>query len=280
LPIDFEWDHLTADRSAWDRVHVLCGDSQFRGKAIGMYADEATPETPLYKFRSIASTANWVLELSGSSDRFVYMWPIPNHGNINPDDIRGYIRRGIVRAADTISLEDAGRHSMNPDAYQTFWDAARAAVSDTLPITSVMMDMFDFPNGTNMATNPNCQYETPFNGRTMNDATRAAATVQRSYPGQTLLLPMRQVAIDLRNDMLSKYALDPADNDGVHMRVWLQMKMAGVLCQAVGASVANVRPLVDYAVENLDALKYGSAMFTPGAAEFYVRDAFLHSPAG
>jgi hypothetical protein len=278
LPVDFDWADITPNRSAWDRLHVLAGDSLWRGYAIGTFADLATPETPLYKFRSVQAIANWALEQSAISDRFVYMWPIFNHGNINPEDIRGYIRAGVIRSSDSIIYEDAGTHSMNPEQYQTFWEAARAAASDTLPVTSVMMDMFDFPHGANIATNPNCQYETPFNGRTMNDATRAAAMTPRQYPGQTLLLPMRQIATDLRNEMLSEYALDPADGDGVHMRVWLQIKVAGVLCKAVGARVRNVQPLIDYAVANLEALKYGSPNFDAEAAEFYVRDAFMSEP--
>jgi hypothetical protein len=272
---DFEYADLLANRSAWDRVHHLSGDSLFRGNAIGMYADEASPSMPLYRFRSISAMANWALQESGASDRFVYMYPIPEHGNINPDDIRDYVSNGIIRERDTVILEDAGTHSMNPDAYEMFWDSVRAAVSGTLPITSVMMDMFDFPHDANMATHPNCQYETAFNGRTMNDATRAAATTSHGYPGQTILLPMRQIATTFRNEMIERYGLDPANHDGVHMGVWLQMKMAGVLCKTVGAHVTNVQPLVDYASENLSRLNYGSATFDTAAVELCVRDTFL-----
>jgi hypothetical protein len=278
LPTDFEYADLAANRSTWDRVHHLTGDSLFRGNAIGVYADLASPSMPLYRFRSISSMANWALEASGSADRFAYMYPTPLHGNINPTDIRDYISRGVIRSGDTVILEDAGDHSMDPNAYQAFWDAARAAVSDAQPITSVMMDMFEFPAGANLASNRNFQYETPFHGRTMNDATRAAATAQRPYPGQTLLLPMRRMAIDFRNEMMSRYGLDPAHPDGVHIRAWLQMRMAGVLCKAVGARVTNVAPLVDYAMANLATLRYGSAAFDERAAALYVRKAFMSEP--
>lgn len=274
-PVDFTYSELAANRSAWGRVHHLAGDSIFRGNAIGVYADLATPATPLYRFRSISSMANWAMEASRIEDRFVYMFPIRQHGNINPSDIRAYIARGVIRPSDTVTLEDAGDHNMDPNSYEAFWAAARAAVSDRQPVTSVMMDMFEFPAGANLASNVNCQYETPFHGRTMNAATRAAATAPRNYPGRTLLIPMRNIANQYRAGMLAAYGLDPFSPDGVHMRVWAQMKMAGVLCNAVGARVTNVDPLIEYAIQNLSALTYGSTIFDAAAAELCCRNAFI-----
>lgn len=283
LPTDIEWADVVADRSAYDRLIVLVGDSLFQGWALGAFPSQLSPSHPLWRFRSIQSTANWALEQSGSSDRFVrFVCTTANPegigGNINDDDIRAAIAQRVIRDRDVVVLEDAGGHGSDPIAYRAFMAAARASVCDTIPITCIMMDMFEFANGTNTASNPMYQYEYPFGAETINDATRAAATEAKPYPGQTLLLPMRQIATDYRDELLSLYGLDPAHSDGIHMRVWLQMKMAGVLCKAAGARVTDVRPLIDYATQNIAALSYGSALFDEDAAALYVRDAFMPEP--
>lgn len=276
--IDFSWADLVQQRNAFERVIHLTGDSIFRGRAIGAFADLVTPEYPLYRFRSISSIANAVLAASGSTDRFVYMFPIDGHGSINADDIRDYIAANVIRSGDVVITEDAGGHSKDPDAYEAFWDGVRAAISDTLPINSIMMDMFDFPDGSNLASAVEFQYERTFGSRTMNDATRAAARKPQAYPGQTTLLPMRRIITDYRSSVMAEQGFNPCDRDGIHLRVWAQMKMTGVLCRAAGAHVSDVRGLVGQAIENLSTLRYGSSTFDAAAAERYVREALLDSP--
>lgn len=270
-------------RNAHGAIVHLYGDSIARGKALERYEDGADPldlEHPLYAFRSIASTANWALEHNGRPERFAYC------GAINTDTIASRIASGVIRAGDTVVLEDAGRYRRGVADYYDFMLRARQA-AEAPGVTVVMMTMFDYCVGANMAcANPDAQYDRarsngPDDTGTLNSATRGAATIRFSStrardparrPGRTVLIEMNTIMDDWRSSALSMDGVNVMDNDGVHPNVWGQMKMTQHILAAAGLRpyIADVDPLQDLAEANYQTLAYGSASFTPDRARTYV----------
>lgn len=268
-------DAMIQDRDAFSTVVHLYGDSISRGVALGKYesgADPLDPADPLYAFRSIESTANWALELNGRSERFVFC------GNIKPDVIKARIRSGLIRAGDTIILEDAGDYVDGPDSYYQFWlDARRASTKDG--ITLVMMTMFDYCENENQACA--MQFDAPVGAQgTLNDATRRAADVTANpvrpnghlHDGDFRFIDMNWVMDDWRRSALTVDGVDVIRRDGVHPNVWGQMKMTQHYLVTAGLSqyVVEVGPMEDLAEQNSGVLAYGSPTFTSARARAYV----------
>jgi hypothetical protein len=268
-------DAMISDRGAFGMVVHLYGDSISRGIALGKYesgSDPLNPTDPLYAFRSIESTANWALELNARSERFVYC------GNIKPEVIKARIRSGIIRAGDTIILEDAGDYVDGPDSYYQFWlDARRAASEDGVAL--VMMTMFDYCENDNQACA--MQFDAPVGGQgTLNDAIRRAANVSanpvrpdgHTQSGNLHFIDMNWVMDAWRRSALSIDGVDVMRRDGVHPNVWGQMKMTQHYLVAAGLSpyVTEVGPLEELAEQNAAVLAYGAPTFTGSRARTYV----------
>ncbi len=265
-------------------VHLF-GDSIARGRALDNYEDGDRPldaRHPLYRFRSIASTANWALEHNGRPERFAYC------GAIDAELIASRVASGVIRAGDTVVLEDAGNYQPGVAAYYRFLLDARHA-AEAPGVTVVMMTMFDYCVGSNMAcANADAQYDRPRrNGPddtgTLNAATRGAATVRVSpqrgrargrQPGRTVLIDMNAIMDDWRSTALTADGVTVMDNDGVHPNVWGQMKMTQHILAAARLRpyITDVDPLQDLAEENHPALSYGSTTFSPARARVYVAE--------
>jgi hypothetical protein len=280
-------DHMMNNRRDYGTVVHLYGDSISRGRAVGQFEDGETPLNPghpLYRFRSIASMANWALEHNGRAERFVYC------GNIEPDVIRALIRSRVIRAGDTIILEDAGDYTAGPRAYYAFWRRVREAASAE-GVKVVMMTMFDYCRGGNMACDPAMQYDTPIGAQgTLNDATRRAAGLTanpvapngHAFDGALHLIDMNWVMDAWRASALSIDGVDVMLPDGVHPNVWGQMKMTQHYLAAAGLSqyVVDVDPMQDLAEEHHRLLAYGSTTFTGERARTYVAAMLAAPPPG
>lgn len=255
-------------------VH-LYGDSIMRGAALGKFEDgddPLDPADPLYAFRSPASMANWALSHNGRAERVAYCGPI------SATTIQSRIASGIIRAGDTVVLEDAGAYEAGPNAYYSFWWSVRQAASAS-GVTLVMMSMFDYCTGQNMACS--MQYDIAVGTQgTLNDATRRAALVTANpvnASGSALNATLRFIDMNWimdawRNSALSVDGVDVMRGDGVHPNVWGQMKMVQHMLAAAGlrAAVTNTTPLEDLAAANYQTLAYGSQTFTAARARSYV----------
>jgi hypothetical protein len=226
---DIWCEEIRSERRLFDRAIHLFGDSLFRGYALGAFGDEIGSAHPLYAFRSPAAMINLVLADNGRRE-------IANHAGTAIDDaydtpsiVRQRIAEGIIRPGDVVVFEDAGPHGSDPDAYQTKMAALRRAACERDDITCVMMTMFDYPPAPVAS-----QYDTPFDGRTINDAVRAAAMEETSYVGRTLLLDMNAEMDAWRSEAAKSDDLAVIHDDGIHPNVWGQMFMAGEILKIAG----------------------------------------------
>lgn len=267
---------ILANRSsiAGPVVH-LYGDSIFRGAALGQFEDgdnALDPAHPLYAFRSPASMANWALSHNNRPERFAYC------GGISPSNITARIASGVIRAGDFVVLEDAGAYEAGPNAYYSFWWSVRQA-ANAAGVTVVMMSMFEYCTGSNMACS--MQFDAQMMGQgTLNDATRRAALVTANpvnASGNALTSPVRFIDMNWvmdawRNSALSVDGVDVMRGDGVHPNVWGQMKMVQHILAVAGlrSAITNTTPLEDLAAANVSALSYGSTTFNATRARTYV----------
>lgn len=266
---------ILANRASHGVIVHLYGDSIMRGAALGQFEDgdnALDPAHPLYAFRSPAAMANWALELNNRPERFAYCGPV------SASTISARVAAGVIRSGDTVVFEDAGDYPAGPNAYYAWWWQARVAASAP-GVTLVMMSMFDFCTGANMACS--MQFDAQMLGQgTLNDATRRAALATanpvspsgHALSGTVTFIDMDWLMTSWRNSALSVDGVDVMRGDGVHPNVWGQMKMTQHILAAAGLRqfVTDVDPLQDLAEANAAALAYGSTTFTPGRARVYV----------
>jgi hypothetical protein len=255
-------DEIIANRNKYDKVIHLVGDSISRGYGLGVFADQVPANHPVYNLRSIASMANSILADSGLPHRFAYT----EIDSVSPQAMLNRIAYGIVRAGDFVVVEDAGDHGSDPVAYENKMFAMREAIAKKHNISAVFMSMFDYlPSGP-----LNCQYDTPFSGRTINEATQAAANAVTNFVGQTLWLDMNAQMDNLVTNALTFDQL-PVILDGVHPNVWGQLLMVGEYLKIVGLRpyIKNASSLYNTIYNNISYLTYGSPTFNATRAIDY-----------
>lgn len=268
--MDALYAQIIADRDAYDKVVHLRGDSIMRGKALKEYEDgdpPLDPSHPLYRFRSIASTANWALDINNRPrDRFAYA------GALDAEEITLRIQQGVIRAGDVVVLEDAGDCAQGISQYYTYWKACRAAVVSA-GITCVMMTTPDYLAP---GFQEDCQFDLvhtngPSDSGTLNDAIRRAATVtqsavhaswSRAWTGRTFLIDMNDIMDTFKASCLSADGVLVFLNDNIHPNVWGQMRYVMQLMGANAADlrkyIADVTPMQDLAAANWEFLAYYS----------------------
>lgn len=261
------YQQIIDNRNAFDKVIHLRGDSISRGYALGQFEDgedPLDPEHPLYAFRSLASMANWLLEVNNRPERFAYA------GGVDATDISARIAQGIIRPGDTVVLEDAGFVTSGVAAYYSWLkDARAAAVQSGIPC--VMMTMFDYlaPGVNTPAQFDLVRSNGPSDSGTLNDAVRKAATVtaeavalsgSRAWPGRTTLIDMNDTIDAKRASALSQDGVDLMHGDAIHPNVWGQMRMLMQIMAAVDLRqyCLDVTPLQDLAAANYVFLGYGT----------------------
>jgi hypothetical protein len=255
-------DEILQNRNKYDKVIHLVGDSISRGYGLGTFSDQVPTDHPVYLLRSIASMANSVLVNSKLHHRFAYT----EIDSISPQSMRDRIATGIVRAGDFVIVEDAGHHGNDPVAYEEKMFNMRAAIADKHNISAVFMSMFDYlPNGP-----PDYQYDTPFDGVTMNDAIINAAHRPADFRGQTLYLDMN---MQMDNLVVNAQFFDqlPVILDGIHPNVWGQLLMVGEYIKIAGLRpyLTSASSLYDTIYNNISYLTYGSPTFNATRAIDY-----------
>ncbi len=248
-------DEIVANRNKYDKVVHLVGDSISRGYALGVFADGVPSNHPYYILRSIPSMANSVLANSNSPHRLCYM---------SGTDVRARFRDGVIRSGDVVIFEDAGEHGSDPVAYKQMIANLRAAITDKHNVTAVFMSMFDY------YPVPNFQYDTPFNGKTINQATYEAATEDTNHVGQTLFLDMNSLMDGWKASSEGQQGV-PIILDGIHPNVWGQMFMTGEYLKIAGLRpyLTNASDLYNVIYANWQTFAYGSPYFTQNRAIEY-----------
>jgi len=262
-----------SNRDQFGKLVILFGDSISRGFGLKVFADEVTSDHPLYKFRSISSTANWALELNDRPERFVYC------GGMDEQNIKNVVAAGVIRSGDVVVLEDAGDFAGGTAAYYSFWWKARKAAS--LPdVTVVLQSMFDYCD---RPTDGGCvdankydlvRFASASDAGSRNDAIRSAAfaTINpvsgSALSGSTAFIDMNWVMDTWKNSALAIDGVPVILGDGIYPNVWGQMKMTQQYLAAANLRqyLTDTQEIEEYVVANLSALSYGSTTFTASRA--------------
>lgn len=276
-PLDPLYGEILVDRDRRGRVIHLYGDSIARGYGLGIFADQVDQPHPLYELRSIGSTANIVLAENGRKDVFAYGGAAIVEGETTAEVIRERVASGVIRSGDVVVIEDAGKHSCDPGDYADKIADLREAITEQHDITAIFMTMFDYPDGSNLASNPDYQYDLPFGGETINQAIAEAVTEDRDYVGQSRLLDMNARMDQWRSSALAIDGVPVMRPDGIHPNVWGQMRMAGEILKAAGLRpyLSTTESVQTIARVNYQALAYGAAGFTASRAAAYASNCLL-----
>lgn len=276
-------DIVLAARDSVGRVIHSYGDSISRGYGTGQFSDLMRGDEPLFPVSCIWAIINQVL---GQNEKLVFdglasgkSWSardisafvVPLGGV--PDMaalIASRVEANIIRAGDVVVLEDAGDHSRDPSSYQAKWEAMRFAASGRLDVTVIMMSMFDYISPDNKHLMPDFQYDVAMSdGRTMNDATRAAAASELGCVGRTILIDMNAIMDAEVAATRPGHDVPFMHSDGIHPNVWGEMLMAGEIMKASGLqpSIGALAALKRIARENHHALSFGITGFSPYDAQ-------------
>ena len=227
----------------------LFGDSIFRGTPVVRRSDlisaERAAQIPLWSFRSPAAVMNLLLGegavRSGGRTR------LPNGVKHCARELAALYKSEDFRKGDFIVMLDVGQHVGDPNEHEALWRALRRAAVARRPARLLICEGFD--NGARGQITH--QYSRPFCGRTMNEAIRAAALeAAPEHRGVTSFVPVA-AAMERYHRLLSeRFGMGAYNPDGIHLNVWGQFRLCGILLQAIHPSrPIDLEPLLKLAAD-------------------------------
>lgn len=245
-------------------VH-LCGDSIFRGYALGAFTPDLDPADPLYSFRSIASMGNMLMAENDAPVRYAYLgFGISSATNAEPNitaRAQAAADANIIRAGDFVVFEDAGTHSLDMNHYKLCWTNAIQAVKKPGVRIAAMTtpDYTDIIDSRYSAGNPSA-----------NDMIRSAATDE-----EVPIIDGKAAMDQWKNSAAAVDGVNVMHSDGIHPNVWGQMLLLKCINQAFNLRydfVRSARTLEEVARANYARLAYGGGPTWDGQrAAVYVR---------
>ena len=139
--------------------------------------------------------------------------------------LAAFLDSGAVGHGDTVVLLDVGHHAGDPDRHEAQWRTLRSVVVTERRLELVMCGGFD--DGAD--GDPACQHDLAFEGRSHNDAVRAAATAAMATVGGTRFLELSPALRAFNHWTLERFGLGAYRRDGIHLNVWGQMRLCGLI---------------------------------------------------
>ncbi len=205
----------------------LFGDSIFRGAALGRFPDEYSSEEiaadPLWPVSSPAAVMN--LALGEDLVKLGGVTGLPDGVEKAVRRLAAFLNSGSVQRGDTVVFLDVGHHARDPDRHQAQWLALRSAAVAEYPIELIMCGGFDDGAQGDHA----CQHDIAFEGRSHNDAVRAAATAAMITVGHTRFLELSPPLQAFNRWTLERFGLSAYRRDGIHLNLWGQMRLCGLI---------------------------------------------------
>jgi len=204
-------------RDEYQHAIHLFGDSLVRGYALRRFPDEGAPPGTitemLWAHRSLANILNSILPY----DHYAYY---AGGAGLPGDGIAPILRQWVVldriRPGDTVVIEDAGSHLMDPVGLETAIVSMRTALCD-VDITILVLTVYERTDPTNHPEGiepESLMWDLPFGpeGKTMNDALRDGSTVDiAGCQAQTLVLETGGKLSDMFRE-----GLVPLHTDNIH----------------------------------------------------------------
>jgi hypothetical protein len=142
-----------------------------------------------------------------------------------------------IRPSDVIVMLDVGLHSMNPDLHERQWLTLRAGAG-AHPGLTLICEGFEFGAG---GRKKHTHSKPIGDGRSPNDAVRAAATQPMNEAGRTAFVPVFKPLLRYHHAAAGIYAPGAFWQDGVHLNVWGQGRLCWLILDAIGRAEADAR---------------------------------------
>jgi tetratricopeptide (TPR) repeat protein len=231
------------------RLHLF-GDSVFEGSVTDIADDK---DDALRELQSPAAIMN--LAAGRPFARLAGATGFPDNVEAAAAGIEAQLAAGQIVPGDTVVLLDVGPHAMDTARHEADWLRLRRAATAAHDVRLVMCGGFD--NGGRGLRN--LVHEAPLDGRSPNDAVRAAAIAPGDFAGDThfleLAAPLKSLHGRLAGSRRSAFLVD-----GVHLTVWGQICLALLVLRATGVRAAGFGRLVEAVRRNWKPLAAASEL--------------------
>jgi hypothetical protein len=166
---------------------------------------------------------------------------------------QAFASREIV-AGDAVALLDVGPHAMDTRRHEADWTRLRRAATGAHDVRLIMCSGFD--NGARGERE--MQHEALLDGRSPNDAVRAAATAAGEFAGTTSFLDVATPLRRLHESLAPRRRVSPYFPDEVHLTVWGQIFLSLLILKQLPVRLAGLGRLAQVMTQNRKRLGIAS----------------------
>jgi tetratricopeptide (TPR) repeat protein len=255
------------------KLHLF-GDSVLKGAVTEISGD---PAPSLDSIRSPSAIMN--LAAGREIARFAGITGIPKNASFAAAEMAKVFASGQIAPGDAVVFLDVGPHAMDTASHEADWLLLRRTATATHPVRLIMCGGFD----DGAMGRRDLQHEAPLDGRSPNDAVRAAATASGSFRGETRFLDLAAPLRRAKQAMARRTPHSPYFRDGVHLSVWGQICVSLLILRTLGVPMPGLGRLsqaISGALRHLEAISELRALETlnTAAAAAGVRSAALELP--
>ena len=234
------------------RLHLF-GDSVFRGAVTDISDNPAQALRALQSPAAIMNLATGkpVAELAGQTG-------IPKSVQLGEAEIAARLQSGKVGPDDVLVFLDVGVHAMDTRQHEADWLRLRRAAVASHDVDLIMCSGFDHGARGQRAQ----QHEAPLDGRSPNDAVRAAALAGGDFRGRTRFLDVAAPLKALHATLKPRFGASPYFRDCVHLTVWGQICLSLLILRAAGGrpSLPRLAQTVDLGRSSLGLASRADAL--------------------
>ena len=202
----------------------LFGDSIFAGACFDV---KVKPRHAMWPVRAPGPMID--LMLGGACTQLGGRTDIPWAVDEAAAQIAAMVGREIA-PSDVIVMLDVGLHSKDPDLHEQQWLTLRAGAR-AHPGLTLICEGFDFGAG---GRKKHIHSQPIRDGRSANDAVRAAATAPMQQAGRTVFVPVQGPLLRFHHAAARLHAPGAFWHDGVHLNVWGQARLCWLMLEAIG----------------------------------------------
>ncbi len=208
----------------------LCGDSIFRGFALGTF--DLPVDDPLKTINHPDLLYNLIAQENEVAATALY---VQNSVNTIYSVLHRHARKG-----DWFVFQDAGLHSGNSAAQHHYISFASYLATSVKETNGLILTNFSCPPAADIYRH-DCSTSTSWS---MNDVTRKALVSGRENHGCDLL-DMEAILCQLRPIAMNEVGLDIVRSDGIHLNFLGNLILALALCIKTGISITKTEQLIE-----------------------------------
>ena len=251
------------------RLHLF-GDSVFRGLVTDISDNPAESLRPL---RTPAAIMNLVAgrELA----RFAGFTGIPKDVPGATEAMAAIMASDAIADGDMVAFLDVGPHAMDTARHEAGWLLLRRAATGTRRVRLLMCSGFDY----GARGRRDLQHEAELDGRSPNDAVRAAAQAPGQFLGVTQFLDIAGPLKRLHGTLRARFGVSPYFRDCVHLNVWGQIFLSLLILRQLNLAMPKLGRLAAAVAVNLRHLDVATQAKALAVLNALAEAAGVRSPA-